>query len=58
MLIAMLFSIKHTDTGFNYFMPWSLGYNFDPEGNLKEKQCDVQTDLLKYQLVLEKNINS
>lgn len=54
----MLFSIKHADTGFNYFMPWSLGYNFDPEGNLKEKQYDVQTDLLKYQLVLEKNINS
>lgn len=54
----MLLSINHAERGFDYLMPWSLGCNFDSEGNLKEKQYDIQTDLLKYQLVLEKYINS
>lgn len=54
----MLLSINHAERGFDYLMPWSLGCNFDSKGNLKEKQYDIQTDLLKYQLVLEKDINS
>lgn len=58
LLITMLLSINHAERGFDYLMPWSLGCNFDSEGNLKEKQYDIQTDLLKYQLVLEKDINS